>query len=152
MTTHWLTVIVRDENHIGIPDILIRLSGVSSGYTGPNGGFDYEIVHGETREVQAVQQTGYTCVECVETVTVNEDTLVHLTMKTAVTPPTVANKQLIIGLKPLPWANRDLLRSYIPKILDVVTKNLANLSSKYNVIGNAELVGDDIIINIREER
>lgn len=91
MTTHWLTVIVRDENDVGIPDIPIRLSGVFKGYTGPNGGFDCEIVHGETREVQAIQQTGYTCVDCTETVTVNDDTLVHLTMKTSVAPPTLKN-------------------------------------------------------------
>jgi hypothetical protein len=51
----------------------------------------------------------------------------------------------------LPWANRGALQAVLPKILTVIAKNLANLSSRYAVIGNAELVEDSIIINIRRD-
>lgn len=115
MVTHWLTVIVRDENHIGIPDIPIRISGVFSGYTGPNGGFDYEIVHGETREVRALQITGYTCVTCTKNVTVNDDVLVHLTMKTSLTPTYKNIPQEVVDVMP-------------PGTTDIVALNIKRLS------------------------
>jgi len=66
-------------------------------------------------------------------------------------PPSGANKQIVISLRPLSWANYDLIRSKLPDILGKVTSYLASLSSKYTVIGDVEMVGDDIIINIREE-
>lgn len=77
----WLTVRVLDAENEPVPDVQIKISGVTKGYTGSDGSFATVLDYGEYYAISAIAPDGYDCVDCFESVTMTDDRLVDFTVR-----------------------------------------------------------------------
>ena len=167
-TRHTVTFFVKDQDGFPVHRAGIKTDGVYQCYTGADGKCTMrpEDTGSGHKAILTVLPDGY--VKTSDTVKLffhepNNFITYTCKRKTATppppsngddngyVPPSGANRQLVIGLTPLPWANRSGLMSVMVKITDIVAKNLAAISGRYTVIGTAKLVDNNIIINIRRD-